>query len=135
MLEAHALRSIGPTLGEVLVDNLDPWCWPPQGHGTRDELILAGRTFAVVQQLARGRLPDVDIGELRTMRIGDLGARVRRSHGCSPWRQQPRHPASAESGRRGIGPVAAEYVRRVGSTMVEAPGDSPRGTVRAGTVS
>src|SRR5215470_3359317 len=135
MLEAEALRGIRPTFGQVLVDNLDPWGRPTQGHGPRDELILSSRTFAVVQQLARSRLPDVDIGELRTMRIGDLGARVRRSHGCSPWRQQPRHPASAESGRRGIGPVAAEYVCRDGSTMVEALGDSPRGTVRAWTVS
>src|SRR5215470_15047599 len=135
MLEAEALRGIRPTFGQVLVDNLDPWCRPTQGHGSRDELILAGRTFAVVHQLARGRLPDVDIGELRTMRIGDLGDRVCRSHSGSPWLQQSGHPTSAESGRRGIGPVAAAHVRRGGSIMVGAPGDSLRGTVRAWTVS
>src|SRR6516164_8055877 len=135
MLKAHALRGIGPTLGQVLVDNLDPWCWPTQCYGTRDELILSGRTLAVMQQLARGRLPDVDIGELRTMCISDLGARVCRSHSCSPGLQESGHPTSAESDRRGSGPVAAAHVRRGGSTMVGAPGDSLRGTVRAWTVS
>src|SRR5215831_5755650 len=135
MLEAHPLRGLRATLGQVLVDNLDPGGWPTQCHGTRDELILSGRTFAVVYQLARGRLPDVDVGELRPMRIGDLGARVGRSHSCSPWLQQSGYPTSAESGRRGIGPVAAGHVRRGGSTMVGAPGDSLRGTMRAWTVS
>src|SRR5437016_662347 len=135
MLEAHTLRGMSPTLGQVLIDNLDSWGRPTQGHGPFNELILAGRTFAMVQQLARGRLPDVDIGELRPMRIGDLGARMCRSHGCSPFLQQSGHPASAESGRRGIGPVAAAHVRRGGSTRWGAPDDSPRGTVRAWTVS
>src|SRR5215471_15995430 len=99
MLETQALRGMWSTLGQVLVNNLDPWSWPTQGHSTLDEFILPGCTFTVVHQLARSRLSDVDIRQLRTMRIGDLEARVCRSHGCSPLLQWPAYPASAGSGR------------------------------------
>src|SRR6266702_8204949 len=96
-----------PTLGQVLVDNLDSWRRPAQCHGTLDQLILPCRAFTVVPQLTRSRLADIDIRELRTVRIGDLMTYLRPDHDCMPFPPWPGHPASAESGRRGMGPVAA----------------------------
>src|SRR6266487_1328720 len=144
MLKAHALRGMCTALGQVLVDHLDPWRRPTQRHGPLDQLILASRTFTVVHQLARGRLPDVDIRQLRTVRIGNLMAYLGPNHGCAPLLPEPGHPASAESGRRGIGPVAAARWGPGCSIRAGAPHNSSRGTVggalttrrvRAGAVS
>src|SRR5712692_1452317 len=135
MLEAHALRGIRTTLGQILVDDVDPCRGSAERHGALDQLILPSRAFTVVDQLARSRLPDVDIGQVRTVRISDLGARVCSYHGCSPARSRPGYSASAGSGRRGSGPAAAACVHPGSSTGSRTPGDSPRGTVRAGAVS
>jgi hypothetical protein len=45
MLKAKTLIGMGATLGQVLVNDVYPWRWPPKRHGSIHEFILSSRAL------------------------------------------------------------------------------------------
>ncbi len=59
-------------LPEVVVDDEDPIGGPAEGAGMISQGILAGERLAILNDLLRAGLADVDDGQLGPMGIGDL---------------------------------------------------------------
>src|SRR5439155_18442013 len=95
-LEAGPLDTAGRRLAEILVDDLDvapAETAQPVGHR-----VLEPPALFVVQQLLRGRLPDVEHRAAREMPGGDL-----LTHRRPPRRPRPRRAAAVRAARPGRG--------------------------------
>src|SRR3954452_8685529 len=112
-LEALARRARCARLAQVIVDHRNPLARPAETAGPVDQPILQFRALLVLANLAGRGLADIDVGELGTVRRGDL---------LDPLIGSGQHAALPRLGRTGGGgrPVwpAAPASFPAGSAMV-----------------
>jgi hypothetical protein len=105
-LEAEPGVGGAGALPEIRVDDEDPVGGPAQGAGMLGQGVLAGERLAVLGDLLRGGLADVDDGQLGPMGVSDLpglegpGSRGEFSSAdrARPWRRARRAGAGRAVG-------------------------------------
>ena len=70
-LKAVPVLAGGSRLAKVVVDDMNPLSRPAEQHGPLDQPILQLGAFLMMPYLPRRGLPDIDIGELGTVRGRD----------------------------------------------------------------
>ncbi len=116
-------------LAEVVIDDFDPLLWPTEEDRPVDQPVLQLGALLMLADLPGGRLPHIDVGELRSVRRRHPVFQTRRGVQHDPPRLAPaRPPASiAAHGRSAVPDGAVPPPSSPATPSAPAPAAGPEG--------